>query len=177
MYQGFNEHAGWMHTSSGADVVDEYAETIVRKGDTLSYKYGREERPVTSGKISIPYKSATGMATREFTVYRTHHGPVVREADGKWISVKLMNEPVKALTQSYTRTTAKNYREFHATMQLHTIRRTTRSSPTAKAMSLTCTPITWPGVTRSSTSPNRWTAATRPRSGGRCIRWRRARWC
>ena len=120
VYQGFNEHAGWMHTSSGADVVDEYTETIVRKGDTLSYKYGREERPVTSGKISIPYKSATGMATREFTVYRTHHGPVVREADGKWISVKLMNEPVKALTQSYTRTTAKNYREFHATMQLHT---------------------------------------------------------
>lgn len=120
VYQGFNERAGWMHTSSGADVVDEYAETIVRKGDTLGYRYGKEVRPVTTERITIPYKSASGVATREFTVYRTHHGPVVREADGKWISVKLMNEPVKALTQSYTRTKARNYKEFRATMELHT---------------------------------------------------------
>ena len=33
VYQGFNERVGWMHTSSGVDAVDEYAETIVRKGD------------------------------------------------------------------------------------------------------------------------------------------------
>ena len=26
VYQGFNAHAGWMHTSSGVDSVDEFAE-------------------------------------------------------------------------------------------------------------------------------------------------------
>jgi acyl-homoserine-lactone acylase len=31
IYQGFNAHAGWMHTSTGADDIDEFAETIVRK--------------------------------------------------------------------------------------------------------------------------------------------------
>src|SRR5204863_8074283 len=28
IYQGFNPHAGWMHTSSGVDAVDEFAEEI-----------------------------------------------------------------------------------------------------------------------------------------------------
>ena len=120
VYQGFNERAGWMHTSSGVDDVDEYLETVVKKGDGFYYKYGTEERPVTARKITVPYKTATGMAQKEFTVYRTHHGPIVREADGKWVSVRLMQEPVKALTQSYTRTKAKDYKAFRQTMELHT---------------------------------------------------------
>jgi len=120
VYQGFNERAGWMHTSSGADVVDEYAETIVKRDGGVFYKYGAEERPVTLQKIAVPYRAASGLGSREFTVYRTHHGPVVREADGKWISVKLMSSPVAALTQSYTRTKARSYSEFRATMELHT---------------------------------------------------------
>jgi acyl-homoserine-lactone acylase len=60
------------------------------------------------------------MAQKEFTVYRTHHGPIVREADGKWVSVRLMQEPVKALMQSYSRTKATNYKTFKDTMELHT---------------------------------------------------------
>ncbi|MHB1312581.1 MAG: penicillin acylase family protein [Gemmatimonadaceae bacterium] len=120
VYQGFNATAGWMHTSSGADVIDEYAEAITKAGDGYTYKFGAEERPVTVTKVTIPYKTADGMKRREFTVYHTHHGPVVREAGGKWISVKLMQEPVKALTQSYTRTKAKDFKEFRATMELHT---------------------------------------------------------
>jgi acyl-homoserine lactone acylase PvdQ len=120
IYQGFNDRAGWMHTSSSVDQIDEYAETITEKDGVITYRYGNENRPVTATKISIPYKSGSGTATREFTVYHTHHGPIVREADGKWIAVKLMQEPVKALTQSYTRTKAKNYAEYKKTMDLHT---------------------------------------------------------
>ncbi|MEP6687651.1 MAG: penicillin acylase family protein, partial [Gemmatimonadales bacterium] len=30
LYQGFNDRVGWMHTSSGVDNIDEYAETIVK---------------------------------------------------------------------------------------------------------------------------------------------------
>ena len=32
VYQGFNEHVGWMHTSSGVDNIDEYAETVSEQG-------------------------------------------------------------------------------------------------------------------------------------------------
>ena len=120
VYQGFNERAGWMHTSSGVDDQDEYLETVVKKGDNFYYRYGAEERPMKATRITVPYKASTGMAQKEFTVYRTHHGPIVREADGKWVSVRLMEEPVKALTQSYTRTKAKDYKTFRQTMELHT---------------------------------------------------------
>jgi acyl-homoserine-lactone acylase len=77
-------------------------------------------RSLTLDRIVVPYKTDTAMARKAFIVYRTHHGPIVREADGKWVSVRLMQEPIKALTQSYTRTKARNYSEFLASMQLHT---------------------------------------------------------
>jgi acyl-homoserine-lactone acylase len=118
IYQGFNERCGWMHTSSAVDAIDRYLETVVKKGDRFYYKYGNEERPVTTSVIKIPYKTDKGMAEKTFTVYRTQHGPIVSSTEGKWVSISLMQEPVKALTQSYMRTKAKNYEEFKRTMEL-----------------------------------------------------------
>jgi acyl-homoserine-lactone acylase len=120
IYQGFNERCGWMHTSSAVDSIDRYLETVVKKGDHFYYKYGNEERPVTTTLIKIPYKTDKGMAEKTFTAYRTHHGPIITTTDGKWVSIRLMQEPVKALTQSYMRTKAKNYKQFRQTMELHT---------------------------------------------------------
>jgi acyl-homoserine-lactone acylase len=120
IYQGFNEHCGWMHTSSAVDQMDEYLETIVKKADKYFYKYGNEERPVTTSTIKVPYKTPSGMAEKTFTVYRTQHGPIIRAQDGKWVSIAMMFEPVKALTQSFSRTKAKNYAEFKQIMELHT---------------------------------------------------------
>ena len=119
IYQGFNNKAGWMHTTSGADDSDEYLETVSEKNGHYVYKYGAGERPVVSEKIVVPYRTATGMARKEFTVYRTHHGPVIARSGDKWVSTHIMQEPVKALTQSYTRTKAHNYAEFRKTMDLH----------------------------------------------------------
>jgi len=118
IYQGFNEHTGWMHTSSGVDAIDEYLETVEKKGDRLYYKYGNEERPVVVTEIAVPYKTDHGLATRKFTIYRTHHGPIIGEIGGKWISIRLLQEPVKQLIQSYTRTKTKDYQSFRRTMEL-----------------------------------------------------------
>jgi acyl-homoserine-lactone acylase len=118
VYQGFNERVGWMHTSSGVDAVDEYTETVEEKGGRFFYKYGNEERPVAAAEIVVPYKTDRGMAEKKFTVYRTHHGPVIRGQNGKWVSIRLMQEPVKALTQSYIRTKAKDYKSYRQTMEL-----------------------------------------------------------
>lgn len=120
VYQGFNDRVGWMHTSGGGDVVDEYLETIVEKPSGLFYRYAGGERPVVVRKIALPYKTATGTSTKTVTAYFTHHGPIVRSVGDKWVSVRLMQEPVKALTQSYTRTKARNYAEFYKTMELRT---------------------------------------------------------
>ncbi len=66
----------------------------------------------------MPYKTDHGMAEKKFTVYFSHHGPVVREQNGKWVSIRLMQRPVEALTQSYVRTKAKDYKSFRQTLEL-----------------------------------------------------------
>jgi acyl-homoserine-lactone acylase len=121
VYQGFNERLGWMHTSGGGDVIDEFLETVVDKDGKYFYKFGSELRPMVARTVTLPYKNASGaMASRTVTAYFTQHGPVVRQQDGKWVSVKMMDSPLKALTQSYTRTKAKNYASFYKAMELRT---------------------------------------------------------
>ncbi|MFD4699076.1 penicillin acylase family protein [Streptomyces niveus] len=114
IYQGFNAHTGWMHTTSGVDNIDEFAETVVTGSDgARSYRYGDELRPVTSKTVTLSFRTAQGgQEKRSFTTLATHHGPIVREADGKWIACALMNKPVEALTQSFLRTTTRDYRQY-----------------------------------------------------------------
>ncbi|MCU6498452.1 acylase [Rugamonas sp. A1-17] len=120
VYQGFNDRLGWMHTSGGGDVIDEYLETISEKDGQFYYQYGQELRPLKAVDIALPYKTADGMASKTVKVYYSHHGPIVRAKDGKWIAVRLMNEPLKALTQSYIRTKARSYKDFYKAMELRT---------------------------------------------------------
>jgi len=120
VYQGFNDRVGWMHTSGGGDVIDEYLETIIDRDGQYFYQYGNEQRPLRAVDIALPYKTAGGMASKTVKVYYSHHGPIVRAKDGKWVAVKLMNEPLKALTQSFLRTKARNYKEFYKSMELRT---------------------------------------------------------
>ena len=120
VYQGFNDRLGWMHTTGGGDIIDEYVETVIEKGGKYFYKYGNGERPFIAKQIALPYKSGNTMATRVVTAYFSHHGPIIRATDGKWIAVKMMNDPMNALTQSYSRTKAKNYAEFSKVMEIRT---------------------------------------------------------
>lgn len=119
IYQGFNEYCGWMHTSSGADSVDEYLETIEKKDNGVFYRYGNALKPVRTQKVRLPYKSGNGMQYKEFTLYWTQHGPVVGERNGKWIAVSMMNTPLNALEQSYLRTKATGYASFKEVMKLN----------------------------------------------------------
>jgi acyl-homoserine-lactone acylase len=113
IYQGFNESAGWMHTSSGVDVVDEFLETVEQKDGGLFYRYGNELRPLATRTVTIAYRAADGsMASRWFETYRTHHGPIVREQGGKWVAFAMMHKPVEALQQSYLRTKARDHAGF-----------------------------------------------------------------
>jgi len=118
IYQGFNDRTGWMHTSSGVDAVDEYLETVTQKGNAFFYKYGNEEKPFAAAQVTVKYKTDRGVEEKLFMVFRSHHGPIVRELNGKWVSIRLMQEPIKALEQSYTRTKQKDYKSYRETMEL-----------------------------------------------------------
>jgi acyl-homoserine-lactone acylase len=118
IYQGFNDRVGWMHTSSGVDAVDEYLEMVHAKNGHYYYKYGQGERRVVEKQITVPYRTEHGMEEKKFTAYFTHHGPVIRDQDGKWVTIRLMQVPVKALMQSYLRTKARSYKDYRQTMEL-----------------------------------------------------------
>ncbi|QDZ08289.1 acylase [Sphingomonas panacisoli] len=111
VYQGFNAKAGWMHTSSTVDNVDEFAETV-SKGDRLIASLGV---PLMDGKITLRFRTANGgWGTRTFVTYRTKHGPIVAERGGKWIAVSLMWKPIPALEQSFLRTKATDLASYLA---------------------------------------------------------------
>lgn len=124
IYQGFNHRLGWMHTSGGGDVIDEYLETVSPKGRGFTYRYGSSTRNVTAKVIRLPYKTATGMAARTVTAYFTHHGPIIRtqSVNGaeRWVAVRMMNNPLDALQQSYLRTKATDFASFSKAMELRT---------------------------------------------------------
>jgi acyl-homoserine-lactone acylase len=125
VYQGFNARNGWMHTSYGGDAVDEYAESIVAKPDGLYYRYGAALRKLEIGRIAIPFKRGTGSGLRRFTVYRSHHGPIIRAENAtrsatRWIAIKLLQDPVPALAQSYLRTKTTDYASFRKTQEMRT---------------------------------------------------------
>ena len=104
IYQGFNANAGWMHTSSGVDNIDEFLDS----------------RPSRSRTITILCKTDSGMARKPFTVSYTQHGPVIRKDGDRFVSISLMKSHVNALIQSYSRTKAHDIAAFRKIMDLHT---------------------------------------------------------
>jgi acyl-homoserine-lactone acylase len=113
IYQGFNQHIGWMHTSTGVDAVDQFAETVVRRDHGLFYRFGKQLLPVGMRSIPIHYRADDGsMKTRTFTAYFTRHGPIVAKEHGKWIAEALMNRPIPALEQSWLRTKATDLADY-----------------------------------------------------------------
>ena len=177
IYQGFNDRAGWMHTSSGVDNIDEYLETVTKKGDGFTYKYGTEERPVTTQRrSSCRTRRASGHGAEG--VHRLPHASRPDRARGRR---QVGQHPADAgaaegAARSRTRaprrrTTRRSARRWSCTPT----RRTTRSTPTPTATSPTSTPTSSRSATRSSTGPSRWTAAIPRPSGTACCRSTRRR--
>lgn len=120
VYQGFNEKTGWMHTSTYTDVIDDFVETVVENEDGWKYKYGDELRSVEKLGVTLKYKENNQIKERNFSMYRTHHGPITYKLGNKWVATAMMWDPVKALTQSFTRTKLNGHEEFREMMNIRT---------------------------------------------------------
>lgn len=124
IYQGFNEHAGWMHTSSYADVADVYAETVKQEKGKWFYLYENKWLPIKERTITIDFKKLEGPNDQNFpthstfTTYKTHHGPIMGSKDGKWLSLRENNRSLNALLECWTRTKAKNLSEYKTALNL-----------------------------------------------------------
>lgn len=120
VYQGFNEKTGWMHTSTRLDFMDEFLEEVRETENGYEYAYGEEWRAVEEIPVTLSYSSPEGLQEKDFTMYRTHHGPVTHQLEDKWVVTKINWDPVNALIQSYTRTKLDNYEAFVEMMDIRT---------------------------------------------------------
>jgi len=119
LYQGFNARLGWMHTSTTSNAVDQFLETIVHKDGKLYYRYGAALRPVRSSTVTIRHRTGGGAFTeKSFTIYKTHHGPIVAQSGDKWVAESMMFSPVAALEQGFGLTKATNYAAYMKVMEL-----------------------------------------------------------
>ena len=143
IYQGWNPHVGWMHTSSGVDAVDEFIELPLwsmqvclhhsapgcemKRLPGWSYTWGGGDRPVMEKAVTLRWKGAGGrLSSRTFTTLHTHRGPIVRQEgdrarkeNERWIAFAMMYKPVEALEQSFLRTKARDARQFEFISNQH----------------------------------------------------------
>lgn len=118
IYQGFNEHCGWMHTSNNVDIADMYAEKITKTDKGLFYEYDKKKYPVGIKKVEIRYKDGEAIKAKSFTTYFTNNGPVMAIRDGKWISLQSKNRNTQSLIQSWVRTKSKSFADYQKAMDL-----------------------------------------------------------
>ena len=118
VYQGFNAHCGWMHTTSYADVADLYEEKVSRKDSGWVYEYEGQSRPVTARPFTLYYKKDGQEVPFPVTGYYTHHGPVMGSRSGKWLSLKEYNRSLNALLEAWQITKANTFEEYKKAMEI-----------------------------------------------------------
>lgn len=118
VYQGFNEHCGWMHTSNYTDIADLYIEKISKKNGQLAYQYNGQEKPVQVKPMTFRYVENGVQKTKTINGLFTHHGPIMTRRNGQWLSMKANNRSMTGLIQSWQRTKATGFESFKKIMEL-----------------------------------------------------------
>jgi len=118
IYQGFNAHCGWMHTSSYADVADVYAEKVKDEDKNWVYEYEGQTRPVKTKDFTVYYKKDGAVQALPIKGLYTHHGPVMASRDGKWLSLREYNRSLNALEEAWLITKANTFDEYKKAMDL-----------------------------------------------------------
>src|SRR5205085_1258925 len=118
IYQGFNEHCGWMHTSSDVDISDLYAEKITRAASGWTYTYNGAQKAVIQKPINLSYTDNGSVKNKTITALFTQHGPVMAQRNGQWLAVRSNNRSLNGLIQSWERTKANSFAAFKKTMSL-----------------------------------------------------------
>lgn len=118
IYQGFNAHCGWMHTSCNVDVADVYKEKVVNKKDKFYYLYDQASKKINEKVIHLRYRIGEKINTKSIRTFSTHHGPIMGTRDKQWVSVRSNNRSLDGLKQSWLRTKATGFDDYKRIMDL-----------------------------------------------------------
>ena len=79
-FLGHNEHLGWTNTVNTPDTVDIYK--LVMNDDGTQYRIGDQWRELEARTVTLPVRLGPVTLPIRRTVYRSVHGPVIRNDDG-----------------------------------------------------------------------------------------------
>lgn len=117
---GHNEHVGWSFCVNEPDIADVWRETFDHPTDPLLYRYGDGWRRAEEWHEVIRVKSRRGFHDRNFTLRKTHHGPIVaRESQRHQLAVRIARlDELVLLRQMLRLVRARNLAEFREAMAL-----------------------------------------------------------
>ena len=179
IYQGFNEHVGWMHTSSGVDAEDEYPRDRHQEGGRLHLQARRQGAACRVDQDHGAVQDRVGYGDQGFHgllhAARTGRARIERQV-GRRRADAGAGEGAHAVVHAHQgdATTSRTDSRSSCTPT----RRTTRSSPMRRrrhrVLPRQLHPEARPEVRLDA---SRSTAATRPRSTRACSRWTKRRTC
>ncbi len=118
IYQGFNENAGWMHTSCYVDAADTYIEKLEARKYGWVYQYEGKLKLLKTKSIRLRYKGDNGMEEKIIPAYFTHHGPIMAKRNNQFLSMRADNRLLEGLIQCWNRTKVTGLADFRKTLDL-----------------------------------------------------------
>jgi len=113
-FLGHNRNLGWTNTVNRPDLIDVYKLVLNESGD--QYRYDGAWRPLEEKRIWLKVKFGPFVLPVPRTVYRSVHGPVVKNDKGAFAIRYAGIDQAAMVTQYYRLNKAKDFAEWRAAM-------------------------------------------------------------
>ncbi len=113
---GHNRDLGWTNTVNRPDLIDVYKLTLNAAGDR--YRFDGKWLPLAEKRVWLRVKYGPFVLPVPQTVYRSVHGPVVKNKKGAFAIRYAAIDSVKLVEQYYRNTKAKNWDEWSSSMAM-----------------------------------------------------------
>ncbi|MFM1982287.1 MAG: hypothetical protein RJB22_1006 [Pseudomonadota bacterium] len=113
---GHNRHLGWTNTVNRPDLIDVYK--LVMDDTGTRYRLDGKWRPLIEKRVWLPVRFGPFTLPVPKMVYRSVHGPVIRNAKGNFAIRYAGIDNAKAVEQYYRNTKARTWDEWTQSMAI-----------------------------------------------------------